>query len=140
MTDYLIILINLILIWAINSKKQPIHKTEIRYVPHRLYPRLKGQMQHLAVKAAVSEKMAHRAFQVASAASLGVIALQKTLPLPRLPERGDAVKNHLASKEIDKLFTKNGSFELLKPILDDESLDFLDKMERDKLKEEGTEW
>lgn len=93
-----------------------------------------GVAEKALIKAKIAEAMGGRAFNLASTANLGVIALQKTLSIPRMVNREQATKNQYAKAEVDKLFTTNGGFDFLKPILGDEELEFLEKMEQDNLK------
>lgn len=81
-------------------------------------------------KVAIAEKMADRAFNMASTANLGVVALQKALVVPRIMTKQQVAQNHLAKNGVDKLFTQNGSFDWLRPILSDEENDLLDEAEK----------
>jgi hypothetical protein len=141
MMDFLTILIDLILIWAV-SRRLPPREVTIE-VPHKLYPKLKGKLDCLEIKAAVAEKFAERAFTMASTANLGVMALQKSLQLPRPLTKSGLQRNQLAKNEVDKLFNTNreddvltthGGFDYLRPILSQEENDILDALEMEKLK------
>lgn len=123
-------LINLILIWAVSRKpKQLVH-----YVPHKLGPKVEGKLEKYYISAKIAEKFAERAFNLASAANLGVVALQKSLATPKIMTAQQSMQNQLAKKEVDKLFTTDGGFDFLRPILSDEENDILDSIEQQKLK------
>lgn len=96
-----------------------------------------GSVERTAQKAAIAEKFAERAFTVANAASLGVIALQKSLATPRILTKVQGQKNQLAKAEIDKLFTTEGQFDFLRTVLSDEDNELLDNIEEHKAKENG---
>ena len=95
---------------------------------------LRGRANEVVLTAKLAEKMADRAFNMASSANLGVIALQKSLAQPRLMTKHQTVRNELAKNEVDKLFTTEGSFDFLRPILSDEENDLLDEMEKHNAK------
>lgn len=88
-----------------------------------------GRLDKIQVQSKIAEKMADRAFNMASSANLGVVALQKALATPRLMTKPQVTKNQLAKNEVDKLFTTEGNFDWLRPILSDEELEILDKAE-----------
>jgi hypothetical protein len=96
-----------------------------------------GEHESAIRKAAVAEKFAERAFTVANAASLGVIALQKSLAIPRIMTKEQAQKNQLAKSNIDKLFTTGGQFDFLRPVLSDEDNALLDDIEEHNAKQNG---
>lgn len=125
-------LINLLLIWVISKKSQP--KQIVHYVPHKLGPKIEGKLQKYYISAKIAEKFAERAFNMASAANLGVVALQKSLATPKIMTAQQSIKNQLAKKEVDKLFSTDGGFDFLRPILSDEENDILDSIEQQKLK------
>ena len=82
------------------------------------------------MKAKLAEKLADRAFNMASAANLGVVALQKSLAVrSRYVSKEQSLKNEVAKKEVDNLFSNSNGFDWLRPILSDEELDVLDKAE-----------
>jgi len=137
MIEYLNIIIDLILIWAVGvavRQKPILHIT--KHVPHKLYPKLEGQLKQAQIRAAISEKFAERAFTMASTANLGVIALQKSLAVPKFITKAQSQRNQLAKNEIDKLFTTEGEFDYLRSILPQEEIEILDAMEREKIKKQ----
>jgi hypothetical protein len=81
--------------------------------------------------------MADRAFNMASTANLGVVALQKSLALPKIMTKQQAQQNQLAKEGVDKLFSGVGGFDWLRPLLSEEELDILDKAEQHKEKFNG---
>lgn len=89
-----------------------------------------GRIAAVEIKAKVAEKMADRAFNMASSANLGVVALQKALQTPRLMTKEQVTRNQLVKNEVDKLFTKEGNFDWLRPILSDEENELLDEAEK----------
>jgi hypothetical protein len=90
---------------------------------------LQGELSGLLVKATLAEKMADRAFNMASTANLGVVALQKSLAVPRSIVKKQAQQNVLAKENVDKLFSGVGGFDWLRPLLSEEELDIIDKAE-----------
>jgi len=95
---------------------------------------LNGKIDKMYLSSKIAEKFAERAFNMASSANLGVIALQKSLAQPRIMTKHQTVRNELAKNEVDKLFTTEGNFDFLRPILSDEENDLLDEMEKHNLK------
>lgn len=132
--DILTSFINIVLIWAVSRKTKPTHNTHVSFVPHNLEPKVRGQLRKAQIRASVAEKFAERAFNMASAANLGVVALQKSLATPRIMTPQQVTRNQLAKNEVDNLFTSNGGFDYLRPILSDEENDILDSIEEQKLK------
>lgn len=99
--------------------------------------RLCGQIQDVVIKSSLAEKMADRAFNMASTANLGVVALQKSLALPKIMTKQQTQQNQLANKEVEKLFSGVGGFDWLRPLLSEEELDILEKAEQHKEKFNG---
>ena len=97
-----------------------------------------GKMDKMYIRSVIAEKMAERAFNMASTANLGVLALQKALQVPRVLNKQQGVKNQLAKNDIDKLFNNSGTFDYLRPILSDEENELLDNLEKDQFKSEET--
>jgi hypothetical protein len=97
---------------------------------------LRGKADKVLIDSAVATKMADRAFNMASSANLGVVALQKALATPRLINRGQAKLNELAKNSVDELFTTQGEYDWLKPLLSDSDLDLLEEIEQKKLKDQ----
>lgn len=90
---------------------------------------IKGTDGRVYIKAKIAEKTADRAFNMASSANLGVVALQKALAVPRLMTKQQGLQNKFAKNEVDKLFNGEGTFDWLRPILSDEELEIIDKAE-----------
>lgn len=88
-----------------------------------------GIAQKIQIDSRVATKMADRAFNMASSATLGVVALQKALAVPRLLTKQQGQMNQLAKNEIDELFKVKGAQDWLRPLMSDEELDILDKAE-----------
>lgn len=99
---------------------------------------IQGKLDKMYLRSVLAEKMAERAFNMASASNLGVLALQKSLQVPRVLNKQQGLKNQLAKNDIDKLFSGTGTFDYLRPILSDEENDLLDNLEQEKFKENGT--
>lgn len=122
------ILINLLLIfavWRVDRKKtKVVENVQFRFFKNK---KLQGQVDKYLISAKIAEKMAERAFNLASSANLGVIALQKSLAMPRLATKEQLKANEFASNKVDKLFSNGGTFDWLRPILSEEELDILDK-------------
>lgn len=104
-------------------------------VPQVDYSKIRGELQQTQIRAKIAEKTADNAFRMASAANLGVVALQGTLKMPRLMTKTQGTRNALANKEINKLFGSGDSMDFLRPLLTDADLDILDKIEEQKRKE-----
>ena len=123
-------------IWKVNKKKPK----EKMIVINRVSPmkELFGKMDKMYIRSVIAEKMAERAFNMASTANLGVLALQKALQVPRVLNKQQGVKNQLAKNDIDKLFNNSGTFDYLRPILSDEENELLDNLEKDQFKSEET--
>lgn len=129
------ILIDLALIVAVFStyrtrSRETFYTQKIYHLPKRAL----GRIEQVARRAAIAEKMGERAFNLASSATIGVVALQKSLATPRLLTKTQVTQNLLAKTEIDRLFTKDGDMEWLKPVLSDEELDILEKAEEHQAK------
>lgn len=125
--EYLNILVLLILIFCVDRLRRKETKIITKIVKDN---RAIGKAEQALIKAKIAELFAERAFNMASTANLGVIALQKTLHVPKIVDRQQTLKNKYAKAEVDKLFTTNGGFEFLKPILDDEELEMLEEIEK----------
>lgn len=106
-----------------------ISALENRPVAKVNYAQIEGKMNQLIIQAKLAEKMADRAFNMASSANVGIVTLQKALAIPRLMTKKQAVQNEVAKNGVDKLFTSGGSFDYLRPILSDEENDLLDEAE-----------
>lgn len=86
-----------------------------------------GRLESAIRKAAIAEKMAERAFNMASSANVGIVILQKSLAVPRPLSRQQGLQNKLAKEGVDKLFTTASSFDWLTPLLSDEELEIIEK-------------
>lgn len=109
---------------------QHIHRKV--FLTDKRTPALLEQAQR---RAAIAEKYADRAFTMASTATLGVIALQKSLAVPKIMTKRQTAQNALAKKQVDDLMAGSGQFDYMRPILSDEENDILDKLEEEKIKE-----
>lgn len=118
-------------VWRI-SKKRPVENVHFRYLKNR---KLEGKLDKYYLTAKLAEKMADRAFNMASSANVGIVTLQKALAVPRLMTKKQGTQNEVAKNGIDKLFTKEGNMEWLRPILSDEENDLLDEAEALRNKE-----
>lgn len=90
---------------------------------------INGKLEKYWIKAKIAEKTADRAFNMASSANLGVVALQKALAVPRMMTKQQGLQNKFAKQEVDKLFTGEGTFDWLRPLMSDEELEIIDKAE-----------
>jgi hypothetical protein len=126
-------LIELCLIVAVfllsKRKRNEIHRHEHRVDASK---HIKGIAESSLIQSKIAEKFAERAFNLASSANLGVVALQKSLAQPRLLTKTQLNQNAVAKNDIDKLFTTQGGMDWLRPILSDEELEILDEAERAK--------
>lgn len=91
--------------------------------------KLEGKANQVVFHAKLAEKMADRAFNMASSANVGIAILQKALATPRLMTKQQGLQNEVAKNGVDKLFSRGGSFDYLRPILSDEENDLLDQAE-----------
>jgi hypothetical protein len=121
-------------VWRVSKKKQNL---EVRFPVIQNNQKLKGRIDKIHITAKVAEKFAERAFNMASASNLAVVALQRTLATPRILTKEQGVKNLLAKKEVDELFTNKGMMDWLKPTMSDEELDLLEKAEEHHAKFNG---
>lgn len=137
--ECLIILISLCLVWVAEKQRVQISRLARPTLPANPpkvdYSKINGKLEQVYRKAAIAEKLAERSFNIASSATLGVIALQKTLAVPRIASKPMLQRNLLAKNEIDKLFTTEGSYDFLRSELSEEELEVLDKLEEQKLKD-----
>lgn len=96
---------------------------------------VKGGFTKMYISAKIAEKTAERAFNLASSANLGVIALQKSLVVPRVITRTQATQNQLAKKTIDELFSGNDDIlDFLRPTATDDELEVIDKIQDERRK------
>jgi len=126
------IIIDLLLIaciWYLSKKRQIV---SVFHTKHRVDKGLRGKIDKMYISAKIAEKTADRAFNMASSANLGVIALQKSLATPRLLTKTQATRNGLAKKEVDELFSNNGPLDWLYPVASDEEREVLDKIREEK--------
>lgn len=129
--DILTFLIDVILIWGISkcwTKKYGVeHHVQIQN--QYIGKKYEGKLEQAIRKAAIAEKFAERGFTMASTANLGVIALQKSLSLPRVLTKHQEQRNQLANNEVDKLFTKEGKYDFMMPFLDEEQRAIIEAIE-----------
>lgn len=121
--------------WDIYTYAMDRHHGNAKFLinfTRELQNKTEGRYQKTEISAKIAEKMAERAFNLASSANLGVVALQKALVIPRLLTKQQVKQNQLAKKQVDELFSSEGSFDWLRPILSDEDNEILDEIERKK--------
>ena len=95
--------------------------------------RIKGECTKMYISAKIAEKVADRAFNMASSANLGVIAMQKALVQPRLMTKEQLQRNQLAKKQIDEIFSEGDEvLNMLRPVASEEELEVIDKILEDK--------
>lgn len=77
-----------------------------------------------------SEKLAERAFSLASSANVGLVSVSRTLNTkPRLPSRHTSTQDALINKKVDKMFGDTfDQYEWLRPVLSNEENDVLDQI------------
>ncbi len=118
-----------------------------RSVNHVYYPardeknlaRLKGVADKALFKARISEKLAERAFTLASSANVGVSIVSSALgtrPKPLTKEQ--LLQNEVATEKLKDLFGQDEA-EYLKPLLDDEEVELLESAQKqyEKAKAKG---
>ena len=99
----------------------------------RLAARDSGVRTKMYISAKIAEKVADRAFNMASSANLGVIAMQKALVQPRLMTKEQLQRNQLAKKQIDEIFSEGDEvLNMLRPVASEEELEVIDKILEDK--------
>lgn len=127
------ILINLCLIFAIwrLSKRRSFERIVVRVVEDK---KTLGKLDQAQIKAAIAEKMADRAFSMASSANLGIVALQKALVAPRLITKPQLINNQLAKKGVDQLFSIDNEIEFMRPLMTDDEIEVYEKMKKEKEK------
>lgn len=99
--------------------------------------KLLGKLNRVEIQSKLAEKMADRAFNMASSANIGIVSLQKALVVPRLMTKQQTQQNQVASKGVEKIFSSGGNFDWLRPILSDDELEILDKAEEEKNRQEN---
>lgn len=128
MIFYLNIFINVCLIFAVwrVSKKPSRFIERTKYVVNKPQVIAKDLAKYYQT-AKVAEKFAERAFNLASTANIGIVALQKAMHVPRIMNKEQVQKNQLANKRVDELFQSGQGFDWLRPILNDEEQELLDR-------------
>lgn len=125
--NILIELCLIVAVWRLSKRRGKYHHVELtKVVPDK---RLEGLVVQAQIESKVSAAIAERAFNLASAANLAAIALQKTLATPKLVNKAQVNRNLIAKAEIDKLFSTHGNMDLLRPILSEEEQEILDAIE-----------
>ena len=84
---------------------------------------IKGEIDQYTIIAKVAQKMADRAFNMASSATIGVVALQRSLAIPKPVTKQQGLQNKLASEQVDALFKD----EWLRATMSPEEIDLLEK-------------
>lgn len=131
--EYLPTLFLIFAAWkAYKEPKNIVNKMVVEKVYHKIN---RGYLDKYLISAKIAEKTAERAFNMASSANLGVIALQKALAVPRLMTKQQGIQNEFAKLQVDKLFTKDGRFDFLKCVATDEELEIIDKIEEEQYKQ-----
>lgn len=103
----------------------------------RIENHIKGSYDKTYIAAKIAEKTADRAFNLASSANLGVVALQKSLMVPRMLTKHQTDRNILAKEQVQDLFEgQDDMFNWLRPVLGEEENAILDKVLEDKQKKE----
>lgn len=125
------ILIDLCLIAAILLLSKRKRLVEVRFPIIKKDKKLYGKLDKMYIRSIIAEKMSERAFNLASTANLGIVALQKSLLVPRLMTKTQGLQNKLAKEDINGLFSngvEGSGFDWLRPILSPEENDILDKI------------
>ncbi len=97
----------------------------------------KGKETEAYKKAAIAEKFAERAFSLASNATLGVIALNATIPKPRPLTKEQITRNKLAAKKIEEAMFGDEPDDWLHEDLDEAERDILEKVKEHSVKFNG---
>lgn len=120
---------------SVHRLKVDRYLQSILYKPFRIpeLKKLKGECTKMYISAKIAEKVADRAFNMASSANLGVIAMQKALVQPRLMTKEQLQRNQLAKKQIDEIFSEGDEvLNMLRPVASEEELEVIDKILEDK--------
>lgn len=125
----LIFNISILLAVFLLSRRRQSHQVVVKYVKDK---KTRGLLDKMYIRAVIAEKTAEKAFSLASASSLGVMALQKSLAVPRPLTKTQLVQNELAKKQVDGLFSQEGSFDWIRPLLSEEENAILDDIEKKK--------
>lgn len=123
------------LTWRESKRKERIVFEQKYYKYNKLDKSHQGIINKAHIDSRIATKMAERAFNLASSANLGVVALQKALATPKLITREASKLNQLAKNSVDELFTTQGEYDWLKPLLSDQDLELLEEIESKKVKD-----
>ncbi len=96
----------------------------------RALKELNGKMDKVMLSAKLADKMAERAFTLASSANVASAILQRNLSgRSRIISSQQGTKDELAKKQLRELFGKD-EMEFLKPILTDEEIELYEEAKR----------
>ena len=79
------------------------------------------------IETSITDRLASRAFNLANSATLGVVALQKALAIPRPLTTEQGALNTVAKEEVDELFKVGGTMEWMKPLMTEDELEAYEK-------------
>jgi len=79
------------------------------------------------IETSITDRLASRAFNLANSATLGVVALQKALAVPRPLTAEQGALNTVAKEDIDELFKVGGTMEWMKPLMSEDELEAYEK-------------
>lgn len=103
----------------------------------RRLDRVDGLINKAVIESRVSSKMSERSFSLASAANVGVAILGKAIQSkPIIPTKHNQAKAEVAQKSLIELLGEEES-EYIKPLLDDEELELLEKAQEEWAKKNG---
>lgn len=134
MMDFLIDLCLIFAVWQ--THRHLAVKTEAfkDLLERRMSDLVRRSSQHhrdmrddVLVETRITEKLASRAFNLANSATLGVVALQKALAIPRPLTVEQGALNKVAKDEVDELFKVGGTMEWMKPLMTEEELDIYER-------------
>ena len=109
-------------------------------VDEKRFRSLEGIVAKAAFKARLSEKMAERAFSMASSSNVAVTTLSKALGgRPKFISKEQLLKDEMVKEQLSELFGQDEA-EFLKPLLDDEEIELIEQAQAQykKAKAKGT--
>ncbi len=115
--------------FSLSRRKRIIIEQKTISTNHEM-KRLEGRFNKCLIASKIAEKMASRAFALASSSNVGVGILSKALiSRPRLLTKAQAVKDEVAKKNLSEVFGESEA-EWLKPLLSDDEIDLLEEANR----------
>lgn len=110
----------------------------VEALARQIEKRVLGQFDKLKIETKLAEKCAERAMSLASGANVATIAIQRSLYSGRrFPSKEVQQRDTLARKKVKDILGES-EWEYLRPLLNEEELDVLEKAMEHKEKFDGT--